>query len=449
MPVKISLQGKSAQKDLRYLEKSFNISLAQMRRISRDFRSEMARGLAGAKSSLKMIPAYVDKPSGNELGRFIALDLGGTNLRILQLELKGQGRILKRGEKKVVLGEKYIKGTALGLFDFIASFIKEFLQEEGLDQTAGLMLGFTFSFPIQQSGIASGILVHWTKDFSASGVVGKDVVGLLKASLKKKGVQNVSVTALVNDTVGTLAAGSYKDPSCDIAVILGTGTNACYQEKLSNILRWPGRKFKTGKMIVNIEWGNFNKIQLTEYDRLLDEKSDNQGFQILEKMVSGMYLGEIARLLMVDLIKRKLLFGQGSLALMEKEKIFKTEYMSRIENDRTANRNDIAVLLKGLGIADSSAEDRLLVKKICAFVATRATRISAAVLAGVITKIDPSLSRKHTVAVDGSVYEKYPGFAKNIEAALKELFGKKSQKLALKVTKDGSGIGAAIIAAIV
>jgi len=449
MPVKISVHERSVRESVLYQDKNFYISLAQMRRISRDFRSEMARGLAGDKSSLKMIPAYVDKPSGNEAGRFIALDLGGTNLRILQLELKGKGRILKHGEKKVVLGEKYIKGTAQSLFDFIAGFIKDFLREEGLEQTSGLMLGFTFSFPIQQSGIASGILVHWTKDFSVSGVVGKDVVVLLEAALKKKGIQNVSVAALVNDTVGTLAAGSYKDPACDIAVILGTGTNACYQEKLSNILKWPGRKSKTGKMIVNIEWGNFNKIQLTEYDRLLDKKSDNPGFQILEKMVSGMYLGEIARLLMVDLIKRKLLFRGGNLAVLGKEKIFKTEYMSRIEFDNSAEGVDIEALLKGLKVADSSAQDRLLIKSICAAVSTRATRISAAVLAGVITKIDPSLSRRHTVAVDGSVYEKYPGFAGNIEAALKELFGKKSRNIVLKVTKDGSGIGAAIIAGIV
>jgi hexokinase len=448
MPLKINLAEKTDREVLNYIETRFNLSLAQIKRIAGDFRLEMALGLTGAKSSLKMIPAYVDKPSGEEKGKFIALDLGGTHLRILQLELKGKGRIVKRGERKIVLGKKYIKGTARGLFDFIARNIKYFVKKEGFVAGQEYPLGFTFSFPIKQTGIASGVLVHWTKGFSAQGVVGNDVVGLLNESFKRNGVHNVKVTALVNDTVGTLVAQSYKDPRCDIGVILGTGTNACYQETLSKICAWKGPKTKTGKMIVNIEWGNFNKIDSTVYDEALDKRSDNPGYQILEKRVSGMYLGEIARLIMSDLIRKKLLFGGSGISVLGKEKIFKTEYMSRIENDRSAKGTEIQALLKWLGIPDSRVEDRLLVKKICTLVATRGARISAAVLAGVITKIDPFLSRKHTIAVDGSVYEKHPGFAKNIKTALREFFGKKSDKIKISPTKDGSGIGAAIIASI-
>jgi len=42
---------------LRSLERSFRISTGEMRRIIRDFHLEMERGLAGRKSSLKMLPA--------------------------------------------------------------------------------------------------------------------------------------------------------------------------------------------------------------------------------------------------------------------------------------------------------------------------------------------------------------------------------------------------------
>lgn len=45
---------------------------------------------------------------------------------------------------------------------------------------------------------------------------------------------DVDVVALLNDTVGTLMACAFKDNTCQIGVILGTGTNACYMEKLSN-----------------------------------------------------------------------------------------------------------------------------------------------------------------------------------------------------------------------
>ena len=409
---------------LRYIEENFYITPASMKKIMKDFHSEMTKGLTGEKSSLKMIPTYVDSPTGSERGRFIALDLGGTNFRILLLELKGKGKIVKLSEQKFVLEKKYIKGSGRELFDFIAGCIKDFIDKEKSLLPQSCNIGFTFSFPVKQTGIACGTLVHWTKGFCATGVVGKDVVSMFNESLARKGMQNVKVAALVNDTVGTLAAHSYKDPHCDIGVILGTGTNACYREK-------------TKQMLINIEWGNFNKLKSTIYDRILDKNSDNPGQHILEKMVSGMYLGELTRIIIRDLTIRNIV-----------PKNFKTEYMSQIENDRTANLSGINRLLKKLGITKSNLEDRLLVKRICELVSKRAARISAVALASVITKIDPFLSRKHTVAVDGTVYEKYPGFSKNIKFTLGRIFGKKSYKIKLVLTKDGSGIGAAIIAAV-
>jgi hexokinase len=92
--------------------------------------------------------------------------------------------------------------------------------------------------------------------------------------------------------------------------------------------------------------------------------------------------------------------------------------------------------------------DRRIVREVCRMVSTRAARISAAAMAAVITKMDPSLSRKHTIAIDGSVYEKHPGFSANIRSALKELFGPKASRIRLVLSKDGSGKGAAIIAAV-
>jgi len=57
------------------------------------------------------------------------------------------------------------------------------------------------------------------------------VVSLLNEALSRQGVSNIRLAALVNDTVGTLVSRSYNDPNCDIGIILGTGTNACYRKK--------------------------------------------------------------------------------------------------------------------------------------------------------------------------------------------------------------------------
>lgn len=54
---------------------------------------EMNLGLAKAtndEARIKMYPTYVrDVPDGTEKGRFLALDLGGTNFRVLLIEIDG------------------------------------------------------------------------------------------------------------------------------------------------------------------------------------------------------------------------------------------------------------------------------------------------------------------------------------------------------------------------
>lgn len=47
-------------------------------------------------------------------------------------------------------------------------------------------LGFTFSFPCKQEGLASARLTSWTKGFSCSGVVNEDVVKLLQEAISEK-----------------------------------------------------------------------------------------------------------------------------------------------------------------------------------------------------------------------------------------------------------------------
>ncbi len=60
------------------------------------------------------------------------------------------------------------------LFDFIASSLKEFVEREGDDSETSLTrreLGFTFSFPVKQTSISSGVLIKWTKGFDIEDMV--------------------------------------------------------------------------------------------------------------------------------------------------------------------------------------------------------------------------------------------------------------------------------------
>src|SRR5690349_18246938 len=73
------------------------------------------------------------------------------------------------------------------------------------------------------------------------------------------------------------------DSKCEMGVILGTGTNACYYEKFSNITKYNGT-VKGDGMIINMEWGAFgdgrNILPLTKMDKQLDAASLNPGKQV-------------------------------------------------------------------------------------------------------------------------------------------------------------------------
>uniref|UniRef100_A0A452ZMS7 Phosphotransferase n=1 Tax=Aegilops tauschii subsp. strangulata TaxID=200361 RepID=A0A452ZMS7_AEGTS len=211
--------------------------------------------------------SYVDSlPSGQEKGLFYALDLGGTNFRVLRVQLGGkEGRVVKQECDEISIPAHLMTGTSQELFDFIAAALAKFVASEGEDfhllEGRQRELGFTFSFPVKQSSIASGTLIKWTKGFSIDETVGADVVAELSSALDRQGL-DMKVTALVNDTIGTLAGGRYDDNDVVAAVILGTGTNAAYVERANAIPKWHGLLPKSGDMVSVIVLHKAKTIQM-------------------------------------------------------------------------------------------------------------------------------------------------------------------------------------------
>ena len=203
----------------------FALPAPRLAAIKAAFLKEMAAGLAGAPgATIKMIPSYVtDLPSGNETGAFWAIDVGGSNLRVLEVKLEGAHHMSRGRETKVTIPIETMQGPGPALFDFIADTVK------AAGAPPGVAVGFTFSFPVEQTAVDAGRLIEWTKGFSASGCVGQEILTLLREACVRRGV-DVRLEALVNDTVGTLVMRAYSDPAAKIGVILGTGTNACYGE---------------------------------------------------------------------------------------------------------------------------------------------------------------------------------------------------------------------------
>lgn len=65
----------------------------------------------------------------------------------------------------------------------------------------------------------------------------------------------ITLTALINDTTGTLIASHYVNPSTKIACIFGTGCNAAYMEHVSDIEKIKDLAIDpAAEMGINCEW---------------------------------------------------------------------------------------------------------------------------------------------------------------------------------------------------
>ncbi|GFS43908.1 hexokinase 1 [Actinidia rufa] len=446
---------------LRELKDKCRTPIGKLRQVADDMAFEMHAGLASeGGSNLKMIISYVDNlPTGDEKGLFYALDLGGTNFRVLRVQLGGKDKYVAKQEfEEVSIPPHLMVGTSVALFDFIAEALKKFVDTEGedfhLSPGRRRELGFTFSFPVKQSSIASGTLFKWTKGFSIDDAVGQDVVGELTKAMERVGL-DMSVTALVNDTIGTLAGGRYYNPDVVAAVILGTGTNAAYVERAQAIPKWHGLLPKSGEMAINMEWGNFRSphLPLTEYDQAMDVESLNPGEQLFEKTISGMYLGEIVRRVLCRMAEEAAFFGDTVPPKLKIPFILRTPHMSAMHHDTSSDLRLVETKLKDiLEISNTSLKTRKAIVELCDIVAIRGARLSAAGILGILKKLGRDTvtegeNRRSVIALDGGLFEHYMKFRNSMESTLKELLGDASETIVIEHSNDGSGIGAALLAA--
>ncbi|KAL7417005.1 hexokinase-domain-containing protein [Mrakia frigida] len=458
---------------VRAFNKDFHLEPARLSRILEAFQSEFMEGLQSFGKDVAMIPSYINGvPDGQEQGTFLALDLGGTNLRVCEVRLLGDHKFTIK-QQKYKVSDEIKQGEASELFGYIADSIDAFLTELGTESEVGeeLHLGFTFSFPVEQTALASGKILTWTKGFSAKNAIGHDVVVLLQDALDKRHI-HVKCSALVNDTVGTMLSASYQAGPALIGAIFGTGTNGAYLEDLVNIKKLGAdfikeQAIKTGpKMIINTEWGALDNnrfvIPFTQFDGKLDRESINPHKQAFEKLVSGMYLGEIVRNILIHFIDQSILFKGYSTDALNSHYGLDTAVMSDIEaaadlptspsSNSAPSPSSLAIrriLVKELGVKSEliNEEDVEIVKWAVIAVGTRAASMSACAIATVVDHTHSGEEQKEStevidVGIDGSMAELYPHFNERLRDSLVILLGEKlAKRVRISLAKDGSGVG--------
>jgi hexokinase len=272
----------------------------------------------------------------------------------------------------------------------------------------------------------------------------------------------VRIVALVNDTVGTLIASTYKNPELRVGSIFGTGCNAACIERCSRITKISssssGSQMQSSDSLVaiNCEYGAFDNnrrvLPRTKFDVDIDAASARPGQQTYEKMVAAMYLGELLRLIVLHLHESVGLFPDADVSRLHVGGTMDAVSLSKMEADGSeAVRMDEArrILHDAYGFDARDEEFRvccILAEVVCA----RAARLYACGIA--------ALYRKQGVpectmcgGVDGSALEKYSQFRERAVAALAEILDwpEGEERMKLISAEDGSGVGAALIAAII
>ncbi|KAJ7594963.1 hexokinase [Mycena floridula] len=444
---------------LRKYESVFTLTPQRMRMIVEAFKDTLDLGLEKPKQIVPMIPTFVfGWPTGQEIGDFLAVDLGGTNLRVCLVTLQGEGKF-EITQSKYRLTEEQKQEDGQKLFDFCAECLQTFIdtnlaQENGsfsLPPGDKLALGFTFSYPCFQERIDHGELIRWTKGFGAGNTEGRDVAAMFRESLAKFNLP-IELTALINDTTGTLIASHYVNPKTKIAVIFGTGCNAAYMENASSIGKINDLGIaSTDQMAINCEWGAFDSFEhehlpRTKYDAIVDDTSNKPGEQAFEKLISGRYLGEIMRLVICELIDEGVLFlGQNTYKL-EVPYVFETAFLSLMESDPTDELLMVIGIFTHFFAVETTLAERQFFRALAKLIGRRAARLSACGIAAIVSKMG-YLDDGCAVGADGSLYNKYPGFADRVHEGLQDVFGDKGRNITTYHAEDGSGVGSAIIAA--
>ena len=176
------------------------------------------------------------------------------------------------------------------------------------------------------------------------------------------------------------------------------------------------------EMAINCEWGAFDSekhevLPRTQYDVTIDETSNKPGQQAFEKMIAGLYLGEIFRLVMIELVEDGVLFLGQNTRKIESPYSFDTAFLSLIEADPTDELLTVTGLFTCVVLyphvtdarrhffgLDTTIPERQFFRRLAQLIGTRAARLSACGIAAIVSKMD-YLEKGCGVATDGSLYK--------------------------------------------
>lgn len=392
--------------------------------------SEMNAGLSGDPSSLFMIPTYLTAEGQLPEGATaVALDIGGTNLRVALTEYReGRVHILHAEEYPVPGAAEEISKDEF--FEALATKMLPYIRETS-------HVGVCFSHPAEILPNRDGRLYAFSKEIKVTDSAGMCINAGLAEAVRKLGVSEEKSYVLLNDTAAVLLGGaaSTRHRCWDgyIGFVLGTGMNIAYAEKTAAIGKLTASYGHSG-MLINMEAGEFiPRPSISPLDRALDEATVNPGSHQLEKMLSGRYLGQLCLMALKKAAVEGLLTPASGVALAP---------LTALE---TAT---VSGFLKNYGTSSTLAEllpepdDREAALAICGAVVARGAKLAAAAVAAIMEKADAGKSPEcpTCMTAEGSTFYKLHGFREHFDSYTQEYINKQAGRYVEIVTAENAAL---------
>ncbi|KAJ5168009.1 uncharacterized protein N7482_003603 [Penicillium canariense] len=300
------------------------------------------RELAASSSEQFFPTATTRLPTGREKGRYLAVYLGLYYLRVAFIDLLGEEQIGKRShvrrtlEKAWPIEDRLRRDQANSLFSWIGDCIAEVIHDDLAnskeDAPSELAMGISFCFPIKQKFVNEAILMPTGKGFALGSSLNlhqalldgyechtrrsadDDPAEMPAKRRKQYCLPKLKISVMTNDTISTLASLAYSiralpNTRVVMGLLVGAGCNSAVPMKLTDLQESKIRHIREKdpdavETVVSTEWtlrGATGPLQeldvVSKWDTELDAHSNAPGFQPLEYMVGGRYIGELVRII--------------------------------------------------------------------------------------------------------------------------------------------------------
>ncbi|KAI4657124.1 uncharacterized protein J4E79_007740 [Alternaria viburni] len=422
-------------------------------------------------SDICMLPSYNHKlPSGYEKGTYLALDVGGSTFRIALVELNGREPDAKNMRivvmKSYKIDEKVRQRRGNDFFEWMAEKIQDALADPLLQNstdTKSFPMGLAWSFPVEQTSSRSANLLAMGKGFRATeGVLGQDLSELIMAPCRRRGLP-VHMDSIINDSSATLLSRAYEDPSTRFAVILGTGFNISVHLPVSSLATTKYKGYpqqwleEATHVLVNTECSMFGKgvFPTTRWDDQLNDAHMRPDFQPFEHMISGRYIGEIVRLILVEAVQKAGLFSGEIPDQLAETYTLDTGTIAAMEMDDSKNLTSATALFQSKHPLSKppTYNDIQFVRQVSQLVSHRAAAFLATGIHALWTLrtesegLTPASAGRMSIGCNGSVIEKYPCFRELCQSHLHELTaasGAEPNSVSLEIAVESAIYGAAV-----